>query len=96
MDFLTGLKSNIVENRDATCTASHFSWYMLELGTNQQQRIFNAKTNQSITSVEQTLIESVKLFTRRNHPLKSNKQKHETTTRPRQHNIQSTITCLEK
>ena len=32
---------------------------MIELGTNQQQRIINAKTNQSITSAEQTLIENV-------------------------------------
>lgn len=40
-----------------------FSWYMIELGTNQQKRITNGKTNQSITSAEQTLIESVKLFT---------------------------------
>ena len=36
---------------------------MIELGTNQQKRIINGKTNQSITSAEETLIESVKLFT---------------------------------
>ena len=85
------------------------NWFKLKSSVKQGCNMFGflflkvfdwiRKTNQSITSAKQILIESVKIIhisLRRNYPLKGNQERHENTSRPHLYNMQPTITCLEK